>query len=128
MGLGLILLKTLEYQMFSYRFSMDLYIGLLALFFALLGLAVGLGWFQQPAARTTSTEPHTKSAAPVLTFKEQQLLKGLTEGKTNQQLADAQHVSVNTVKTHLKSLYKKLEVTSRSEAVHRAKTLGVLDK
>jgi LuxR family maltose regulon positive regulatory protein len=37
-------------------------------------------------------------------------------------------MSVNTVKTHLKSIYTKLDVTSRSEAVARARTLALLTR
>ena len=36
------------------------------------------------------------------------------------------YISVNTVKAHLKSLYRKLDVPSRREAVHRARDLGLL--
>lgn len=117
---GLILLKTLEYQLFSYRFSMELYTGLLAAFFMIVGLSVGLGWLN-----IRNKEQHNQQAplgpADPLTVKEQKLLQGLTEGLTNQQLADAHHLSVNTIKSHLKNLYRKLDVTSRAEAVARAK-------
>ena len=37
------------------------------------------------------------------------------------------YVSLNTVKTHTRELYRKLGVHSRSEAVTRAATLGLLD-
>ncbi|MGW4747542.1 helix-turn-helix transcriptional regulator [Streptomyces sp. NPDC004290] len=36
------------------------------------------------------------------------------------------YVSVNTVKTHLKSVYRKLSVHRRNEAVRRARELGLL--
>jgi LuxR family maltose regulon positive regulatory protein len=36
------------------------------------------------------------------------------------------YVSVNTLKTHLKSLYRKLDATSRHDAVVRSKELGLL--
>lgn len=117
---GLILLKTLEYQLFSYRFSMELYTGLLAAFFMLVGLSVGLGWLNL-RNKEQNNLPHPLGPVEPLTVKEQKLLKGLTEGLTNQQLADTHHLSVNTIKTHLKNLYRKLEVSSRSEAVARAK-------
>ena len=35
-------------------------------------------------------------------------------------------MSVNTLKTHLKNIYRKLEVTSRGEAIERAEALGLL--
>lgn len=45
------------------------------------------------------------------------VLKCIYEGKTTQQIAEALYVSVNTVKTHIGSLYNKLNVSSRSQAL-----------
>jgi LuxR family maltose regulon positive regulatory protein len=45
---------------------------------------------------------------------------------STQEIAADLHVSVNTVKTHLKSLYRKLGVGRRTEAVRRARELGLL--
>jgi LuxR family maltose regulon positive regulatory protein len=36
------------------------------------------------------------------------------------------YISVNTVKTHLKSIYRKLEATHRGEAVRRARQLELI--
>ncbi|MCB0470634.1 MAG: response regulator transcription factor, partial [Flavobacteriaceae bacterium] len=37
--------------------------------------------------------------------------------KTNQQLADEQFVSVNTIKTHIKNIYEKMDTHTRSETI-----------
>jgi two-component system, response regulator PdtaR len=50
-----------------------------------------------------------------LTPKEFEIMQDLYEGKTNQQLCDKYFISLNTVKTHIKHLYDKLAVQSRSE-------------
>lgn len=52
-----------------------------------------------------------------LTQKEFETLAGLCEGKTNQQLADSLFVSVNTVKTHIKNIYEKMNTSTRTETV-----------
>ena len=52
-----------------------------------------------------------------LTEKEFQALQDIYEGRTNKQMAEKQFVTVNTIKTHLKNLYDKLGVSSRSEAM-----------
>ncbi|MDH3231768.1 MAG: response regulator transcription factor [Alphaproteobacteria bacterium] len=57
-----------------------------------------------------------------LTDREREILAALAEGMTNQQLANALKISLNTVKFHLKNLYGKLGVDNRAQAV--AKYLG----
>jgi LuxR family transcriptional regulator, maltose regulon positive regulatory protein len=61
-----------------------------------------------------------------LTERETSVLCHLPTLMSNHEIADVMHVSVNTVKTHLKSLYRKLGVTSRREAVLRGRALELL--
>jgi len=61
-----------------------------------------------------------------LTEREQEVLSYLVEGKTYQEIANSLFVSVNTIKTHLKNLYAKLDVGSKSEAVEKAKKMGFI--
>lgn len=58
-------------------------------------------------------------AFPSLTESEATVLLRLYEAKSNQAIADDLFLSVNTIKTHLKSLYLKLDVSSRMEAVQK---------
>jgi DNA-binding NarL/FixJ family response regulator len=51
-----------------------------------------------------------------LTQRQRQILLLLRLGKTNDEIANELEISVNTVKTHLKSLYTKLEVSNRTQA------------
>lgn len=58
-----------------------------------------------------------------LTQKEFETLKGLYEGKTNQLLAKDQFVSINTVKTHIKNIYEKMNTHTRLETITLLKEL-----
>jgi DNA-binding CsgD family transcriptional regulator len=57
-----------------------------------------------------------------LSSRESEVLALLATGMPNQAIADALFVSENTVRTHLKSVFRKLSVTNRSQAVARALT------
>lgn len=57
------------------------------------------------------------SPAEILSKKELEIAGHLAHGRTNQQIAEACDISENTVKTHLKNIYKKLQVENRTQAV-----------
>lgn len=122
LALALVCMKTLEYQVFSFRLNQQLYVGLIAGFFLFLGIGAAYFWF-----RLGKSHSNKKSVTPILTVKEINLLRGLAEGLTNKQLADTTFLSVNTVKTHLKSIYRKLMVNNRSEAVAKAKNKNLIE-
>ena len=60
-----------------------------------------------------------QSPLATLTRRELEVLALLAAGQTNKQIATTQDVSLNTVKFHIKNLYEKLDVRSRSQAVAR---------
>jgi LuxR family maltose regulon positive regulatory protein len=61
-----------------------------------------------------------------LSPREQAVLRYLPTMMSNQEIASELFVSVNTVKTHLKAIYRKLDVADRREAVRRARRLELL--
>jgi LuxR family maltose regulon positive regulatory protein len=61
-----------------------------------------------------------------LSNRESEVLQLLAKGLTNQAIADRLVLSIHTVKTHTRSIYSKLAVNNRTQAVDRARTLGVL--
>ena len=71
-------------------------------------------------------EPHLKLEKLPLTNREIELLRLLTDGSTNDQIAEKLSISKDTVKKHLYNSYKKLEVKNRRQAVLKAETYGLL--
>jgi LuxR family maltose regulon positive regulatory protein len=69
-------------------------------------------------------QPDTGSVA--LTGSELAVLRFLPSHMTNQEIAEALFLSINTVKTHLRSVYRKLGVTARRQAISRGRRLGLL--
>lgn len=61
-----------------------------------------------------------------LTGREEQILKLLADGKSNRAIGQALFITESTVKSHLKSLFVKLDVTSRAEAVALAARRGLV--
>ena len=63
-----------------------------------------------------------------LNERELEILALFAEQRTNQEIADALFLSLNTVKWYARQIYGKLAVTNRQEAVERASQLGLLDE
>ena len=122
---GAFVLQWLEYQYTVLRFSTELYVLFIAVGFTVLGAWAG--------HRLTG-----KSDAPVfqkntqaldylgISDREYQVLELLAEGHSNKEIASSLFVSPNTVKTHLAHLYQKLEVSRRTQAIQKAKSLQLI--
>ncbi len=61
-----------------------------------------------------------------LSTRELDTLKLMAEGLMNQEVADKLFISLNTVKTHVRNIYLKLEVENRSQAIEKARKAGIL--
>jgi len=64
--------------------------------------------------------------AKVLTEREAQVLRLLSQGSNTSQIAERMSISENTVKTHVRNILGKLEVGSRAEAVAKAVQLNLI--
>lgn len=74
---------------------------------------------------TAVDEGPTHPLAAKLTPRELQVLKGLTEGKANKEIARDLDVTEPTVKLHMKTLYRKLEASNRTQAALIAREAGL---
>jgi LuxR family transcriptional regulator, maltose regulon positive regulatory protein len=73
-----------------------------------------------------NSAPRARLMIEPLSPREQAVLRFLPTMMSNQEIAAELFVSVNTVKTHLKAIYRKLDVADRREAVRRARMLELL--
>jgi DNA-binding CsgD family transcriptional regulator len=78
------------------------------------------------AASLRGPRRSTLSNAAGLTRREQEVLKVLSDGATNPQIASALHLSERTVAHHVSAILAKLSVSTRTAAVEAARTTGLL--
>lgn len=87
----------------------------------------GAAWFDPSIAHivlSAATKAQEENARPEkdygLTSRETQILKLITEGYSNMEIADTLFVSINTTKAHVASILQKLEVDDRLQAALKA--------
>jgi DNA-binding NarL/FixJ family response regulator len=78
-----------------------------------------------PGADRHSTERDWPGRAEGLSERESEIVILIAEGHTNAEIASALHLSPNSVKTHIRSAYRKLRVERRAQAVRSALDLGI---
>ncbi|MGJ7503913.1 LuxR C-terminal-related transcriptional regulator [Variovorax sp. ZT5P49] len=84
---------------------------------------------QTPAPSSSSSEQASSAKLPqgLLSPRELKVLRLIAQGWSNRQIAEAVYLSVNTIEFHAKSIYRKLAVKSRTQAVHEAMQHGLLN-
>ncbi len=78
-----------------------------------------------PEVQTPSQLHPSVQLLEPLTEREEEVLGCLFRGQSNKAIAKSMFVSIDTVKTHLKRIYAKLGVTGRTQAVSRAREMGL---
>jgi DNA-binding NarL/FixJ family response regulator len=74
----------------------------------------------------TVFRPHEAPGGPPLSDREREVLDLIASGATNREIAGKLFLSPHTVKEHTSSLYRKLTVRNRAEAVQKAQRLGLI--
>ncbi len=84
----------------------------------------GAAWFDPAVAQIVLNAVNNVQPAPAqnydMTARERQILKHIAQGCNNQEIADKLGIGVNTVKVHVVSILKKLEVDNRLQAAIKA--------
>lgn len=133
----LFLMKWLEVRFLILSHSMELFIGGLALLFIILGIWVARKVYE-PKVQTVIVEKTFEVPNQSFVFNEQEatrlgiskreleVLDLMSQGLSNQEIADRMFVSLNTVKTHASNLFVKLDVKRRTAAIEAARRLNLV--
>lgn len=121
---GTLALQWIDYQRLARSQTADIYLFLIAAGFLALGIYIGA---RVIAARPAPFDGNPQAQAALgISPREREVLDHLAAGRSNKEIARALGVSPNTVKTHVARLYEKLGVGRRTEAIARARELGLL--
>lgn len=137
LALLLFLLKWLQWRFIIIDLSIEIYIGIIALIFTILGI-----WLAQKLARpqlnTVVVEKQVFSPAAEfkpdegalrqlsLSKREVEVLQLMAQGLSNEEMASRLFISLSTIKTHNSRLFEKMDVRRRTQAVEKAKRLKII--
>lgn len=125
LGVGTLVLQWLDYQRLAWIHAGEIYVALIALAFLILGVFVGARLFGAAPQPLREGNPEAQAALGI-SARELVVLHKLAAGGSNKQIAAELHVSPHTVKTHVARLFEKLGANRRTEAVNKARELGLV--
>jgi len=127
-------LKWLQWRFFILDNAIEIYIGLVALLFTALGVWVATQVLT-PKVQTIVIEKkvpesfflnETELQKLHLNRREYEVLQLLSSGYSNADIAKTLFLSVSTIKSHVSNLFSKMDVKSRTQAIDKAKRLGII--
>jgi DNA-binding CsgD family transcriptional regulator len=132
LALLILLLKFLEYRFFVRDLSLEFYLGLIAVLCTVLGIWAGLRLTRTkkilvPVSNTEFKLNEELLAQAGISKREYDVLDLMAKGFSNQEIADKLFVSLNTIKTHTSSLFVKLDAKRRTQAIQKAKEMGLIN-
>ncbi len=132
------ILKWLQWKFLIVDHAIDIYVGLIAIFFTILGVWIATQLVKPKIQKvivekeiyiTRSDEfkiNETELKRLNLSNREFEVLRLIIKGYSNADIADNMFLSLSTVKTHVSNLYLKLDVKRRTQAIDKAKRLGIV--
>src|SRR5262249_40108650 len=122
------ILKFIEYRFIIRDLSLEIYLGAAAVLFTGVGVWGGLRLTRRKVIVASPdfilNEPELQRLG--ISKREYEVLELIAQGLSNQEIAERLFVSLSTVKTHSSNLFMKLDARRRTQAIHRAKELGLL--
>lgn len=123
---GAAALQWLEYRVWAHAHAGSIYVTLIAIAFLGLGIWVGRRLFVREP-RVGEFSPNERARISLgITGREREILQLLADGRSNKEIAAQLGLSPNTVKTHVASLFEKLHVARRTQAIRLARELGLV--
>lgn len=122
---GTFCLQWLDYQRMARTHTGDIYIVLVAALFLALGVFIGMKALARPAPLPFDGNPQAQAALGI-SARELTVLQELAQGHSNKDIARRLNIAPDTVKTHVSRLYEKLGARRRTEAVNKARQLGIV--
>jgi DNA-binding CsgD family transcriptional regulator len=122
---GTFALQWLDYQRLARVHAGDIYIFLIACAFLALGIYIGARVLGAPAPAFFDGNPKAQATLGI-SARELTVLHELAAGRSTKEIAARLNLSPNTVKTHLARLFEKLEAKRRTDAINRARELGLV--
>ena len=127
-------LKLLQWKFLIVDNAIDIYVGLVAVFFTVLGIWVARQLIK-PQVETVIVEKvvpekyeinETELQKLNLSTREYEVLQLLAKGYSNTEISEQLFLSVSTIKTHVSNLFTKMDVKNRTQAAEKAKRLKVI--
>jgi DNA-binding CsgD family transcriptional regulator len=126
LAVGAFALSWLDFQRLARTYSFDIFVTLIAVGFLALGAWLGARLFRV-APQTAPFDGNPKARETLgISPRELAVLQELAAGRSNKEIARRLAVSPNTVKTHTARLFEKLGAKRRTDAINRARELGLL--
>ena len=136
LALLLLLLKWLEWHFVIVNHAFEIYASAIAIIFTAVSVWLALK-LARPKVNTIVIEKPVLAEAVFsvnevelnklrISSRELEVLQLMAKGFSNQQIAERLFVSLNTIKTHSSNLFLKMEVERRTQAVEKAKRLGLI--
>ena len=122
-------LNFLEYRYFVRELSIEVYMTIIAIMFSALGIWIGLQFMKKRKQEADLADLEVDDSVIEelnISPREYEVLKLIAEGYSNQEIADRLFVTLSTVKTHSSSLFSKLDVKRRTQAIQKAKELKIV--
>ncbi len=121
MGIVMILLEVIHYKTIIRDLKLELFGVITGVIFLGLGIWIGILIYK----KKMNPDQYDRDKLG-LSKRELEVLELLSQGFSNQEIADKLFVSLNTSKTHISKIYQKMNVKRRTQAIQKARDYALI--